>query len=314
VSAYGWVYLFQGSRFDAASGLDDRRDRQYSPTLARFLQVDPAQSDENLYRFVGDNPINATDPSGRDLWAGSLGTARDFQQWIAGNGGPLAAFFGTNGPGVTLNIAGPAPDGSYRLVLANQEDINRLLQWANAKGVDASIAPIIDSLSNTYESPVQTIWWEEVETGGITENGKNYRFGSTAGLARGGAVSCNDDWKIVGGYLGAARVLQWLIPDSGASRTEPPNREQQQQRQQQQQQQQARHRRAGPYTRQDWQRKLEEARIDRRTAEEQLEGELNGLCNEKRVEYLREFIKGAIRDIEEAEWFLGIRTTPPTAP
>src|SRR5262249_39380763 len=40
-SAYAWVYLHQGGRFDAASGLYDFRNREYSPTLGRWLQQDP---------------------------------------------------------------------------------------------------------------------------------------------------------------------------------------------------------------------------------------------------------------------------------
>ncbi|MBX9627998.1 MAG: RHS repeat-associated core domain-containing protein [Gemmataceae bacterium] len=39
----------------------------YSPTLGRWVTQDPigfAAGDANLYRFVGNDPINKTDPSG----------------------------------------------------------------------------------------------------------------------------------------------------------------------------------------------------------------------------------------------------------
>jgi len=39
----------------------------YSPTLGRFITTDPIgfqAGDENLYRFVSNNPTNAVDPSG----------------------------------------------------------------------------------------------------------------------------------------------------------------------------------------------------------------------------------------------------------
>jgi RHS repeat-associated protein len=66
-SAYGWLYLHQGGRYDGATGVYDFRNREYSPTLGRWMQVDPlgfGAGDSNLYRYVGNSPTNATDPSG----------------------------------------------------------------------------------------------------------------------------------------------------------------------------------------------------------------------------------------------------------
>jgi RHS repeat-associated protein len=47
-------------------GMYHYKARIYSPTLGRFLQVDPVgyQGDVNLYGYVGNNPVNARDPSG----------------------------------------------------------------------------------------------------------------------------------------------------------------------------------------------------------------------------------------------------------
>ncbi|MEO6215203.1 MAG: RHS repeat-associated core domain-containing protein [Sphingomonas sp.] len=47
-------------------GLDYYKARIYSPTLGRFLQTDPIgyEGGENLYAYVGDDPVDGTDPSG----------------------------------------------------------------------------------------------------------------------------------------------------------------------------------------------------------------------------------------------------------
>src|SRR5262249_37472742 len=66
-SLFAWNYLHQGGRYDSASGLYNFRNRDYSPTLGRWTEVDPlgfGAGDSNLYRDVWDNPINRADPSG----------------------------------------------------------------------------------------------------------------------------------------------------------------------------------------------------------------------------------------------------------
>ena len=58
---------FAGRIWNDATGLYDNRRRSYSPTLGRFVQEDPlgfAPGDLNLYRYVGNNPLIATDPFG----------------------------------------------------------------------------------------------------------------------------------------------------------------------------------------------------------------------------------------------------------
>ena len=67
-SLYAWQYLHQGGRVDAASGLIHFRNRDYSPTLGRWVTMDPIgydAGDVNLYRVVGNNPTLYTDPSGK---------------------------------------------------------------------------------------------------------------------------------------------------------------------------------------------------------------------------------------------------------
>jgi RHS repeat-associated protein len=69
-SAFGWVYLHQGDRFDATNGLYHFRHRDYSPTLGRWTSLDPLRydaGDVNLYRVVFNAPTIYTDPSGQIL-------------------------------------------------------------------------------------------------------------------------------------------------------------------------------------------------------------------------------------------------------
>ena len=66
-SAYGWQYLFQGGRLDSVTGTVHFAARDYDPTTGVWTQADPlglGAGDLNDYRFVGGNPVNATDPSG----------------------------------------------------------------------------------------------------------------------------------------------------------------------------------------------------------------------------------------------------------
>jgi RHS repeat-associated protein len=66
VSSYGWLYFFQGKRYDGAVGLYDSRERVYSPTLMRPLQMDPLgqAAGVNLYDWEGNGPTVAVDPTG----------------------------------------------------------------------------------------------------------------------------------------------------------------------------------------------------------------------------------------------------------
>jgi RHS repeat-associated protein len=60
-------FLFTGREWVSSLGMYDFRNRVQSPNLGRFLQTDPIyfDSDENnLYRYVNNNPINLIDPTG----------------------------------------------------------------------------------------------------------------------------------------------------------------------------------------------------------------------------------------------------------
>jgi len=92
-SAFAWLYLHQGRRYDVTRGLYHFRFRDYSPTLGRWTSLDPlryAAGDVNLYRPVGNDPINRLDPSGLDdviIQGNSVYFERQYYVTLWKNGG-----------------------------------------------------------------------------------------------------------------------------------------------------------------------------------------------------------------------------------
>jgi len=68
-SATGEPFRFVGRRLDAETGLYYYRARYYSSQLGRFLSTDPMgyKDDLNLYTYVGNDALNSTDPTGREI-------------------------------------------------------------------------------------------------------------------------------------------------------------------------------------------------------------------------------------------------------
>ena len=65
-------YTYSGERFDQNIGLFHLRARDYNPLTGRFETMDPAAGDilnpATLHKYVyaGNNPVNASDPTGRE--------------------------------------------------------------------------------------------------------------------------------------------------------------------------------------------------------------------------------------------------------
>jgi RHS repeat-associated protein len=65
LAAFGVYYA--GHELDSSTGLYDARARWYDPSTHQFITQDPSgfsAGDTNLYRYVGNDPANYTDPSG----------------------------------------------------------------------------------------------------------------------------------------------------------------------------------------------------------------------------------------------------------
>jgi RHS repeat-associated protein len=67
-------YLCRGAQYDPDLGLYYFRARYYNPATGRFLSTDPQDGkiiDPNTlhrYLYAGGDPVNASDPTGRDLF------------------------------------------------------------------------------------------------------------------------------------------------------------------------------------------------------------------------------------------------------
>jgi len=64
-------FAFTGREFDSATGLYYYRARYYDAPLGLFLSEDPRgfnAGPANFYTYVGNSPLNATDPLGEEAW------------------------------------------------------------------------------------------------------------------------------------------------------------------------------------------------------------------------------------------------------
>lgn len=87
----GSGFGYAGYRYDPETGLYYVRNRYYDPRRGRFLQPDPIRQDGgvNLYAYVGNDPLNNTDPTG--LFARDAGNAAydllPSAEYLSGKGG-----------------------------------------------------------------------------------------------------------------------------------------------------------------------------------------------------------------------------------
>src|SRR5213078_4888698 len=68
-AAFGDRYKYTGRELDTETSLQYNRARYYDPRIGRWTSEDPkgfGAGDRNLYRYVGNGPTDAVDPSGLD--------------------------------------------------------------------------------------------------------------------------------------------------------------------------------------------------------------------------------------------------------
>ena len=85
VSGQGNRFMFTGREYLAEIGIYDYRNRVYSANLGRFLQTDPIRfqaGDINIYRYVGNSPVNGTDPSGELCLKEILDALKELEKFL----------------------------------------------------------------------------------------------------------------------------------------------------------------------------------------------------------------------------------------
>ena len=111
----GGNYRYTGRVLDAATGLYYYRARMYSPVLGRFMQTDPSgyKGGNNLYAYVGNDPLNNTDPTG--LWGfGLIGSGSVEGGIFVGAGATGSAGGGVFGGGTQgVNVGGFVSGGAF---------------------------------------------------------------------------------------------------------------------------------------------------------------------------------------------------------
>ena len=195
------LFGYTGREWDSDIGLQYNRARWYDPKQGRWISQDPigfAAGDENLYRYVGNGPTNATDPSGLAEHLTGLPLHGSSGHWFSpdgknsgpqyrGNGffSPYAKSYDPNKHKTPWFMADPA-DTSKNLRIRYTNGVPDFSRWARKATINGK-STVIDveiTLDNTKDK---------------TDQSRRYADDSAA-TEEFRRTSNNKDWKKPDGY------------------------------------------------------------------------------------------------------------------
>ena len=141
--------LYQGMTLDSVTGLYYARNRNYSPSLGRWINQDPAGyiNGASTYQFVVSNPAAKTDPQGRFWsWMSNIGnTLAGAAEYVGSGIGAVAESPSSLGAGTLQGLANVANGAQNTLIgMANiPADVTNGVGYLTAG--DSTIIPVIPS-------------------------------------------------------------------------------------------------------------------------------------------------------------------------